>query len=195
MRAVRITPGQAPRPIFPSSGRVLGLMPADDFRSETLDLATGETFVLFTDGVSEAFDANEDLFGEERLLAQLQASPGRSARETTLGVLEAVRRYAAGAPQSDDITVVSILLRRATGTACRDASRRSVAALTEIVGRRGRAAGSNVLETARRMGPDGCVCGDSRDRGDVRRAVVAFSDHSVAVDGLFLRGCDPHIPL
>ena len=105
---VRITPGQAPRPIFLSSGRVLGLMPADDFRSETLDLAKDDTFVLFTDGVSEAFDANEDLFGEERLLAQLQASPGHSARETTLGVLEAVRRYAAGAPQSDDITVVSV---------------------------------------------------------------------------------------
>jgi phosphoserine phosphatase RsbU/P len=106
--AVRITPGHAPRPAFTSSGRVLGLMPADDIKSESLELQTGETFVLFTDGVSEAFDPNEELFGEERLLAQLQASAGRSSRETTLGVLEAVRRHAAGAQQSDDITVVAV---------------------------------------------------------------------------------------
>ena len=106
--AVRITPGHAPGLAFTTSGRVLGLMPAEDITSETLELHTGDTFVLFTDGVSEAFDPREELFGEERLLEQLERSPGRSARETTLGVLDAVRRHAAGAQQSDDITVVSV---------------------------------------------------------------------------------------
>jgi sigma-B regulation protein RsbU (phosphoserine phosphatase) len=106
--AVRIAPGHAPQPAFTSPGRVLGILPADDITSESLDLRTGETFVLYTDGVSEAYDPNEELFGEERLMAHLQAAPGRSARETTLGVLEAVRRHAAGAQQSDDITVVSV---------------------------------------------------------------------------------------
>jgi phosphoserine phosphatase RsbU/P len=106
--AILVVPGQAPRPVFTSSGRVLGLLPAEDIVSERLELQTGETLVLFTDGVSEAFDANQELFGEERLLAHLQASPGRNARETTLGVLEAVRQYAAGAKQSDDITIMSI---------------------------------------------------------------------------------------
>ena len=93
---------------------MLGLLPAEDISSETLELQAGDTFVLFTDGVSEAFDANDELFGEDRLVAHLEASPGRTARETTLGVVEAVRRFAAGAPQSDDITVVSV---RYTGRA------------------------------------------------------------------------------
>ncbi len=106
--AIRIMPGHAPRPAFASTGRVLGLLPAEDISSETLELQAGDTFVLFTDGVSEAFDTNEELFGEDRLLAHLQASPGRNARDTTLGVVEAVRRHAAGAQQSDDITVVSV---------------------------------------------------------------------------------------
>jgi sigma-B regulation protein RsbU (phosphoserine phosphatase) len=106
--AVRIAPGQPPRPVFPSSGPVLGLMPANDIGSETLELQAGETLVLFTDGVSEACDSSEEFFGEERLLAHLAASPGGDARATTLGVLEAVRRHAAGAKQSDDITVVSV---------------------------------------------------------------------------------------
>jgi sigma-B regulation protein RsbU (phosphoserine phosphatase) len=106
--AVRMTPGQPPRFAFTASGRVLGLMPAEDVGAETLPLEPGETFVLFTDGVSEAFGPNGELFGEERLLSHLRASPGAAARDTTLGILEAVRRHAGGAKQSDDITVVSV---------------------------------------------------------------------------------------
>jgi phosphoserine phosphatase RsbU/P len=106
--AARIAPGTAPTMAFTSSGRVLGLMPAEDIASETIALEGGETFVLFTDGVSEALDRGDELFGDERLLAHLQASPARSARETTVGVLEAVRQHAAGAHQSDDITVVAV---------------------------------------------------------------------------------------
>ncbi len=106
--AIRVIPGQTPEPVFLSSGRVLGLMPAGDIPSETLQLRAGETLVLFTDGVSEAFDINQELFGDERLVAHLEDSAGDTARETTLGVLEAVRRHATGAKQSDDITVVSV---------------------------------------------------------------------------------------
>jgi sigma-B regulation protein RsbU (phosphoserine phosphatase) len=106
--AVQITPGRPPRLAFTSSARVLGLMPAGDSESETIELQAGDTLVLFTDGVSEAYDPDQELFGEERLLAHLEASPGASARETSLGLLDAVRRHAAGAKQSDDITVVSV---------------------------------------------------------------------------------------
>jgi sigma-B regulation protein RsbU (phosphoserine phosphatase) len=106
--AIRIMPGETPRPVFTSSGLVLALMPAGEIVSETLELEAGETLVLFTDGVSEAFDVNQELFGEDRLLKHLQDFPGRTARETTMGVLEAVRRHAAGAKQSDDITVVAV---------------------------------------------------------------------------------------
>jgi sigma-B regulation protein RsbU (phosphoserine phosphatase) len=106
--AVRMTPGQSPRLAFMESGRVLGLLPAADAACETTELRPGETFVLFTDGVSEAFDVNGDLLGEDRLLATLQQSPGRNARETTLNVLDAVRQHAAGAQQSDDITVLTV---------------------------------------------------------------------------------------
>jgi sigma-B regulation protein RsbU (phosphoserine phosphatase) len=83
-------------------------MPAGDFVSETLPLSIGETLVLFTDGVSEAFDPDQDLFGEQRLLAHLAACAGASARETTRGILEAVRSHADTAKQSDDITVVAV---------------------------------------------------------------------------------------
>jgi phosphoserine phosphatase RsbU/P len=107
--AALILPGHTPRLAFDSTGCVLGLLPAGEVSSsQTLQLQPGETFVLFTDGVSEALDQNDELFGDERLLEYLAASPDRSARDTALGVLDAVRRHAAGARQSDDITIVSV---------------------------------------------------------------------------------------
>jgi len=105
--AVRVRPGHQPDFVFTSSGRVLGLMPAEEIVSETIPLQPGEALVLFTDGVSEAFNADDELFGDNRLLAQLETAE-RSARDMTLGVLDAVRRHAGGARQSDDITVLSV---------------------------------------------------------------------------------------
>jgi sigma-B regulation protein RsbU (phosphoserine phosphatase) len=105
--AVRISHGETGL-AFNTSGRVLGLLPAEEIRSETLDLAPGDTFVLFTDGVSEAFDPNGDLFGEERLLAHLDSANGEETRDMAHGILDAVRRHAAGAKQSDDITVMCV---------------------------------------------------------------------------------------
>jgi sigma-B regulation protein RsbU (phosphoserine phosphatase) len=106
--AVLLSPGRAPRLVFESTGRVVGLMPDNPVSAEKRVLEPGETLVLFTDGVSEAFSPDEELFGEERLLAHLAQEPGRTAAETTRSVVEAVRHHAAGAKQSDDITVVSV---------------------------------------------------------------------------------------
>ena len=104
--AVRIAAGQPPQLIFTTSGRVLGLTPSSGIGIETLELQPGDTFVLFTDGVSEAFDPQDELFGEDRLLAHLLHLGATSARDTAAAVLQAVRRHAAGATQSDDITIV-----------------------------------------------------------------------------------------
>jgi sigma-B regulation protein RsbU (phosphoserine phosphatase) len=110
--AALVTPGGAPKLVFPPSGRVLGLMPANDVAGETMELGPGQSLVLFTDGVSEAYDPAQELFGEERLLEHLARAGAGCAKETTLGVLEAVRRHAAGTPQSDDVTIVTVRVAR-----------------------------------------------------------------------------------
>lgn len=117
--AVHVAPGQPARLVFMSSGRVLGLLPGSDPGTETLQLHAGETLVLFTDGVSEALDVNDELFSDERLVAHLEARPGRDARETASGVLDAVRAYATGARQSDDITVLAVRYPATAGAVVR----------------------------------------------------------------------------
>jgi serine phosphatase RsbU (regulator of sigma subunit) len=74
---------------------------------ETFPLEPGDTFVLFSDGVSEAMNTVEDFYGEERLLTVLPAGGGASAAEIATRVMEDVRAFAAGAKQSDDISVLA----------------------------------------------------------------------------------------
>ena len=82
---------------------------------ETLPLEAGDTFVLFSDGVSEAMNAAEDFYGEERLLTALSASAGTPAADTVTKVVADVRAFVAGAKQSDDITVLAARYAPAKG--------------------------------------------------------------------------------
>jgi sigma-B regulation protein RsbU (phosphoserine phosphatase) len=104
-----LSPGRPPRLACPSSGRPAGLMLmlSNPIECEIFPLEPGETYVLFSDGVSEAMNATEDFYGEDRLLMALSASAGTSAADTVETVLADVQAFVAGAKQSDDITVVA----------------------------------------------------------------------------------------
>jgi sigma-B regulation protein RsbU (phosphoserine phosphatase) len=105
---VFLRPGAAPRLPFQSTGLVAGIMPGTEITSESLDLQAGDTLVFYTDGVTEAFDAAGNQFGEPRLLEHLATAAGRSAADTVASTLGAVRGHAGDHPQSDDITVVAV---------------------------------------------------------------------------------------
>jgi sigma-B regulation protein RsbU (phosphoserine phosphatase) len=105
---LRVGPSGAPQAVFPSSGTVLGLFAGQEYTDETLELGAGESLVLYTDGVTEANDADGALFGEERLQACFAGGAGRTAAETVDLLLREVRAFAGGAPQSDDITILAL---------------------------------------------------------------------------------------
>jgi phosphoserine phosphatase RsbU/P len=76
-------------------------------------LSSGDTLLLYTDGVTEATDAQNQLFGEERLLQTVRAEHSEGVPLPEV-VLAAVRAFEDGAAQADDITCVSL---RYTGAA------------------------------------------------------------------------------
>ena len=102
-----LSPNRAPRLAFPSSGRPAGLFPSNAIECETLTLEPGDTFVLFSDGVSEATNTAGDFYGEDRLLILLSSCAGASSADIVTRVMGDVRAFAAGAKQSDDITVLA----------------------------------------------------------------------------------------
>ena len=110
-----VSPGRPPRLACWSSGRPAGLMPFNPVERETLPLEPGDTFVLFSDGVSEAMNTADEFYGEERLLSVLSADSGASAADIVTRVLADVRAFAADAKQSDDITVLAARYAPAKG--------------------------------------------------------------------------------
>jgi phosphoserine phosphatase RsbU/P len=109
--SLRVPAAGPPQQVFPSSGTVLGLFPGQEYANETLELGPGDSLVLYTDGVSEANDATGALFGEERIQACFAQEAGPTAAETVDGLLRAVRAFAGGAQQSDDITILALRRR------------------------------------------------------------------------------------
>lgn len=105
---VLIRPGAAPQLVLNSTAMVAGVMAGIEIGCESIRLNPGETLVLYTDGVTEAFDAQQQLFDESRLVACLEKAGALNAEEAGATVLEAVRRHAGDYPQSDDITVVTV---------------------------------------------------------------------------------------
>ena len=108
---VILSPGRAPRFACPSSGRPVGLLPSNPVDAETFELTPGDTFVLYSDGVSEAINPDKGFFGEDRLLATLSSLAEARPAETVMRVLADVRAFTAGAKQSDDITVLAAQYR------------------------------------------------------------------------------------
>ncbi|HEY1251042.1 MAG TPA: PP2C family protein-serine/threonine phosphatase [Thermoanaerobaculia bacterium] len=89
-----------------AGGRPLGVFPDSEYRMDSVSLAAGDVLVVYTDGVTEAPDAEEREFGEERLLESVRANEDRPVDEICRGVLKAVDAYQAGLPQQDDMTLV-----------------------------------------------------------------------------------------
>ncbi len=89
-------------------GMVAGIM--DDFstRGQSVQLQAGDQLVFYTDGVTEAFNAAGDLYGDSRLLAELARHTGNTAAATTEALLRSVRAHAGQHPQSDDIAVLAL---------------------------------------------------------------------------------------
>jgi phosphoserine phosphatase RsbU/P len=89
-------------------GIALGVVPDVSIAATMLELRHGDLLVLYTDGVTEAFDVKQVDFGEERLrdcISRNRALPAQDILEALLGE---IRAFSGAAPQSDDITLVVI---------------------------------------------------------------------------------------
>jgi sigma-B regulation protein RsbU (phosphoserine phosphatase) len=106
--SVLLRPARPPEIVLPSSGPMVGVFSPLALRVETIQLAPGDTLVVHSDGVTEAFGTSGEMFGEDRVLEHFDRSPPATASEAVTGLLAAVRRHADGAPQSDDISLLAI---------------------------------------------------------------------------------------
>ena len=87
---------------------ILAGMDGVQYRKHELQLRPGDELYLYTDGVTEAQNLSNELFGEQRLLSSLNEAKGMSVEEICKKVKADVDIFAGAADQFDDITMLSI---------------------------------------------------------------------------------------
>jgi len=91
-----------------TGGMALGVMENIPYEKNKIVLKAGDGLLLYTDGVTEAMDTGGNLFTEQRLEEVLRRISGASPEEMIRGVLAEIEKYAKGAEQSDDITIMAL---------------------------------------------------------------------------------------
>jgi phosphoserine phosphatase RsbU/P len=107
-RPVLLPANEPPRWAVNNLGTALGFEPGLEFERTELTLNPGDALILYSDGVSEAFNPQDECYGNDRLLADASGLSGQSAPAITATVLQKVRAFAGSAPQSDDIAILTL---------------------------------------------------------------------------------------
>jgi len=102
--------------VFNEGSYPVGLVPEAEYTAVSVKLEPGDTMVLFSDGVSEAMDPAEQLFGVQRLRDVLNGQGQTALEDLQQLVLQAVENFARGASQADDLTLLLVRYRAAAVT-------------------------------------------------------------------------------
>jgi len=89
-------------------GMLLGVMTNNEYESLEIKLELGDILVMYTDGVTEAQNSNQELFGEDRLKEIIIENSQKSANEIRKNIEIEVFKHTGSAPQFDDITLIVI---------------------------------------------------------------------------------------
>jgi phosphoserine phosphatase RsbU/P len=89
-------------------GMILGVLPDQVYQAAEVTLQPGDVLVLFSDGITESQNEEEEQYGEERLIEMLKTCLNEPAEEIRGRAEDAIGTFVAGAPQFDDITLTVV---------------------------------------------------------------------------------------
>ncbi len=99
-----------------AGGPVIGLLQDVAYEEQSLELAPGDLFLGYTDGISEAMTAADEEWGEERMQAAAEAVRDLQAKDILDAIFAAADDFTAGAPQHDDMTLLVLRLSRVSAS-------------------------------------------------------------------------------
>jgi sigma-B regulation protein RsbU (phosphoserine phosphatase) len=123
-RTLQVANSGLPRPIYCHDGKIeiieatglpLGLFDDADYDEFTFKAKPGDMFVFFSDGILDASNKAEELFGRERVGEIVAANPNASADEMVNLIFEAAAEHASGVEAFDDQTVVAVRVKGSPG--------------------------------------------------------------------------------
>lgn len=105
---VLLRPGQTPVCPFESTGTVAGILADSQYSPIQADLLPGDCYLFYSDGVTEAFNAEGQIFGERRLLDATAQYQELNPEQLVAAIQKSVSTFASDHPQSDDMTLLAI---------------------------------------------------------------------------------------
>jgi sigma-B regulation protein RsbU (phosphoserine phosphatase) len=123
-RSLQVANSGLPRPIYCHEGKIevieatglpLGLFDDAEYDEFNFRAKPGDMFVFFSDGILDASNKAEELFGRERVAQIVAANPSASADEVVKSIFQAVAEHASGEEAFDDQTVVAIRVKGTPG--------------------------------------------------------------------------------
>jgi sigma-B regulation protein RsbU (phosphoserine phosphatase) len=92
-----------------TGGIILGMMPDMPYQIGNTRFQKGDTLILFTDGVTETMTLDDEEYEEKRLIKFLKMTdPSKKPEEINKELIKDLDQFCAGAPQSDDITILTL---------------------------------------------------------------------------------------
>jgi sigma-B regulation protein RsbU (phosphoserine phosphatase) len=103
-----VHPLKEPEFIAGTGSTALGIDEDSTFKKTDIVLKSDYTLFMYTDGVTEAFNKNEETFSEERLIQAISAGRQLSTRDMVLSILEKIKAFTGDMPQTDDIAILAL---------------------------------------------------------------------------------------
>jgi sigma-B regulation protein RsbU (phosphoserine phosphatase) len=91
-----------------TGGLVLGCLENFPYAESTVSLCAGDSLLVYSDGITESINANDEEYGEERLAALFVNHRSDTAQRLIDEIVSAVKAHAIGSPQTDDMTLLVI---------------------------------------------------------------------------------------
>lgn len=89
-------------------GMILSILEDIEYEEENINFEIGSTLIVFTDGITEAMNEQEEEYGEERLYNLIESKSDLPSKQLAEEIMRDVRNFSSAIPQSDDITMTII---------------------------------------------------------------------------------------
>ncbi len=99
------------QPLDPTAGMALGVEATATYAEKTAILSSGDTLFLYTDGINQAFDSGQNMFGRDRLVSVLKKANGASPEDIVSTVIGDVEKFVGDFEQSDDLTCLALTFK------------------------------------------------------------------------------------
>ena len=106
-----VRPGEPGEFLSEGGGVVIGAIEGATYERQGVRLSPGDFLLLYTDGVTEAMNDRRELFSEDRLRETVRPLQTQASQQLIEGIMLAIKGFAQGMPQADDITMVSVKLK------------------------------------------------------------------------------------